>query len=314
MNKPNNEKVNASKSFVTVLIKEFRKKYPNLDFKKLIATPPDSLLAVDLSQKRMAQIGLDPVVLSIICGTTFGDSNLAVQPRYANARLTYRHSTRQSEWFFWKTFCAFQDFTTEDSVQFQLPDGYQANAVVADGECIGKLKLSTKVDKKLTQLRDIIAPSNKKTIERNWLNHMNNYFLMTLWLDDGGLTGGLGREGVISTGAMPLEQAKILADYLTTVWNIRCEARELSEKMKNGENQSRIFVKDQDNLMRLLRIIAPIIPVESMLYKVCFFPNDVSLQQRWASELKALVRAEWHDTLDKIYQYKTVKYYSNQNL
>jgi len=49
-----------------------------------------------------------------------------------------------------------------------------------------------------------------------------------------------------------------------------------------------------------------------MLYKVCFYPESVSLQQRWASQdLKKLVRPEWHDELDKIYSYKKLKFLVN---
>jgi hypothetical protein len=315
MTKKNNDQINASKMFVRATINEFREKYPNLNLKSLRPTFPASLQNVKLSEKEIAQIGLHPVVLSTICGTTFGDSSLTVQKNYANARLTYRHSTRQTEWVLWKTLCVFQDFVTDNSVLFQMPDGYQAEATKVDGflswqeeENLGKFKVSTMVDEKLTQLRDIIAPNNKKTIMRSWLNHMNNYFLMTLWLDDGGLTGEGGRQGVISTGTMPLDQAEVLADYLKTVWDVDCEARYVTEKkMKNNQYPSRIFIKDQANLMKLLRIIAPVIPVKSMLYKVCFFPTDVSLQQRWASELKQLVRPEWHDTLDIIFSYKKLK-------
>lgn len=305
----NTEKIEASRSFVSLLIKEFRATYPDLNVNSLTPTSPNSLKNVKLTQKEMAQIGLHPVVLSTVCGTTFGDSNLAVQTKYKNARLSYRHSTRQKDWFLWKTLCVFKEFASEEGVQFQLPDGFQVEAVVADGECLGKLKMSTNVDPKLTKLRNIIAPNNVKTIERRWLNHMNDYFLMTLWLDDGGLTGGLGREGVLSTGAMPLEQVQLLADYLTTVWDISCDAREITTlQMTNGRFLTRLFIKDQENLLKLLRIIAPIIPVKPMLYKVCFFPDNVSLQQRWASELKQLVRPEWHDALDKIYFYKRIKF------
>lgn len=309
MTKPNEEKITISKNIVKLLIKEFRINYPKLDLKTLKVTQPSSLENVNLTKKEIVQIGLHPVVLSTLCGTTFGDSNLTVQKNYANARLSFRHSTRQTEWFLWKTLCVFNEFISEESVQFQLPDGFQADAEIAEDECLGKLKVSTKVDSKLTQLRNIIAPNNKKTIQRHWLNHMNNYFLMTLWLDDGGLTGNLGRQGVISTGTMPLNQAKLLCDYLKMVWDIDCEARELfHQKMKNGMFPTRIFIKDEQNLIKFLKIIAPIIPVKSMLYKVCFFPDDVSLQQRWASELKQLIRAEWHDTIDKLYLYKKMQH------
>jgi hypothetical protein len=41
-----------------------------------------------------------------------------------------------------------------------------------------------------------------------------------------------------------------------------------------------------------------------MLYKVCFCSLDRSRQQRWASELKTLVREEWHDTIEKYLAYE----------
>lgn len=306
---PRNEKKAAlGHKLRELIVKEFVASHSNLDVNSLTPTRPTSLKDVKLAQKEMAQLNLHPVVLSTLCGTTFGDSSLKVQKNYKNARLSYKHSTRQKDWFLWKTLCAFKEFTTEDGIQFQLPDGFQKEAIVADGECLGKLKMSTKVDTRLTKLRDIIAPNNNKTISRFWLNHMNDYFLMTLWLDDGGLTGGLGCQGVISTGSMPLAQVKLLADYLKTVWGISCDARELeAQPMVNGQLVTRLFIKDQENLQKFLRIIAPIIPVQSMLYKVCFFPDDVSLQERWASELKQLVRSEWHDALDQIFWYKTLK-------
>lgn len=295
-------KKKAEIDYVQILLKEFKTNYPDLDVTKLKPTFPESLKQVDLTNKEIAQIGFDPVVLSIVCGTVFGDSNLAIQKDYKRARLSYRHSTRQSDWFFWKTLCGLKEFTTETGIQFQLPDGYQVGAALAEGEKLGKLKLSSLVNDKLTALHAHIAPKNVKTIQRYWLNHMNNYFLMTLWLDDGSLTGPLGRQGLISAGKMPKAQAELLADYLTTVWKVESAAREYDSK----SDQVQIVINDQENLMKFLRIIAPIIPVKSMLYKVCFFPNNVSLQERWASELKDLVRPDWHDEIDKIYKYKTV--------
>ena len=44
-----------------------------------------------------------------------------------------------------------------------------------------------------------------------------------------------------------------------------------------------------------------IIPVKSMLYKVCLYPIKSSHLQRWTSELKTLVRQEWHAEIDQIY-------------
>ena len=277
-------KAQAQKSLVKLIVKEFEMaygsaiNYPDLNFNSFKAVSPSSLENVRLTQKEIGQIDLHPVVLSTICGTTFGDSSLVVHSNYKNALLNYRHSTRQTDWFLWKTLCVFKEFASEEAIQFEAPprggkltDGFQAQVQVqtAGFELLGKLKVSTEVNSKLTQLRDIIAPNNVKTIERNWLNHMNNYFLMTLWLDNGSLIGGLGRQGIISTGAMPLKQTQLLVDYLTKVWGIKCDARELAtqpipplEGGKNGKLQTGgmgrahgLFIKDQENLRYLIILV-----------------------------------------------------------
>ena len=310
MKSTNHLKIESAHHFCEIVVKEFRAKQ-EIAFTK----PSYPSFQVDLSHKEMAQVVdlFDPVVLSTLCGTVFGDSSLKIQKGYANARLSYRHSSRQTDWFMWKTLYAFGEFTNEEGIQFQLPDGYQAKASVSDGECLGKWKISTRVDEKLTRLQEKIAPNNVKKIQRFWLNHMNNYFLMTLWLDDGSLTGDLGSQGIIATGEMPLDQVKILAQYFKTVWKINCSGTELqSQKMKNGRFATRLYISDQKSLQEFLKIIAPIIPVKSMLYKVCFFPNTVSDQQRWVSQLKSIIRPEWHDEIDKIYSYKKLQFLSKK--
>jgi hypothetical protein len=300
----NFKNITVAKEIVSKYLKDFKAEYTELDVQSLKPTWPAKIEKVRLSQKEMAPINFHPVVLSALCGTLFGDASLAISTGYKTARVQFRHSTRQSDWFFWKTFCIFGEMVTENSPQFQNPDGKQKGAkLLYPEERLGKLKLATKVDLRLSQLLKIVG--DPKTIQRKWLNHMNNYFLMTLWLDDGGLSGEGGRQGVLSTGKMPLDQAEVLANYFLKVWEIDCYASEISQKMADGRLPTRICIRDQENLMKFLRIIAPIIPVKTMLYKVCFFPsNNVSLQQRWASELKLLVRPTWHSVLDEIYACK----------
>lgn len=308
---PSNTKIESAKNLIRLIVKEFEMTNVNLNLNSLVKTieTPSSFEKVNLSGKEINEIGLHPIVLSTICGTVFGDSSLTISKGYLNARLQTRHSTRQTEWFLWKTLFILEEFVTISSIQFQLPDGHQEKAPRKGFELLGKLKVTTHANEKLTKLSKIILTGGKKTIKRKWLNHMNNYFLMTLWLDDGALIGVGGDQGVISTGEMPIEEAKVLADYLKTIWGIDCNAIEFStEKGKSGKFLTRITIASQESLIKLLTIIAPIIPVKSMLYKVCFYPTSVSLQQRWASkDLKQLVRPEWHDELDKIYSYKTLK-------
>jgi len=291
------------KTIAELGIKDFKRRYPDLDVTKLKAIGPSNLKEVDLSLKEMSQLDINPVTLSIICGTVFGDSNLSIGRKYVNARIQNRHSTRQTDWFMWKALCGLSPFTSESSVVFQLPDGKQKKSEKLPGEILGKWKLATQANQQLTKLQNIIAPNNNKTIARSWLNHMNNYFLMTLWLDDGSLCKA--RQGVICINNTPLDQAHILANYITNVWGVRCKAVVVpSRSTKTNLEPVEIVIEDQDNLEKLFRIIAPIIPVESMLYKVCFCPLDNSRQQRWASELKTLVREEWHDTIEKYLAYQ----------
>jgi hypothetical protein len=298
----NQKKESYTRSLTDLSVAEFKAANPDLDVTKLTPTYPASLDTVKLSQKKMAQTGINPVTLAVVCGTVFGDASLAVQTHYSNARLQYRHSTRQTEWFMWKTFCALQEFITDNSIQFQMPDGFQRKTEAIGGETLGKWKVSTLVSDKLTKVRNEIAPNNIKTIKRDWLNHMNDYFLMTLWLDDGSLSKG--RQGVISCHSTPLSQAKILADYIKTVWGVDCRAEICySKSTPTNPEPSQIVIVDLDNLQKLLRIIAPIVPVKSMLYKICLFPEDREILQRWTSEVKTLVRPEFSQELVKYSAY-----------
>lgn len=278
----------------------FRKTYPNLDVKQLKPTFPESLKDVNLKKKEMAGLDIHPVTLSVLCGTVFGDSTFKIYKGYANPRVTARHSTRQTEWVMWKAFCAFEKYTPQNCLTFQKPDGKQKKTLAKPGEILGKWAFRTTVDPELTKLQKIIAPNNEKKVQRFWLNHMNDYFLMTLWLDDGGLCSG--RQGTISVNSMPMDQAQCLANYIETVWGVKCHVVDVgSKRTKTNPVSPQIYISDLDHLEKLLRIIAPIIPVKSMLYKVCFKPEDSSRLQRWTSELKTLVRQEWHSEIDTIY-------------
>lgn len=317
----NPELVDNAKKLVNIFKGEFRKEYPQneLDITKKplpIKAPglPDDL---NLSRSEMAQLNLHSSVLSVLCGTLLGDASLKIQKKYKNARFQYRHSTRQTEWFMWKTLGPFKDFTQESGIQFQNPDGYQRNARPIGGECLGKFKISSRALPVLTSLHKILCKDNKIVIERHWLNHMNAYFLMTLWLDDGSLVGRRLSVGEANTSiqssaldkgyfclySTPEKELHVFADYMKNVWDIDCNVLTY-EKTKQ---QFRIAISDQYNLYKLVRIIAPLIPIKTMLYKICFYPTDVNLLQRWTAEMKTLIRKEWHEELDKQYLYHSIR-------
>jgi hypothetical protein len=289
------------------LLGEFKTKYPqyfNENYK--IAEPkfPEKLKKVDLSNKQMAQIPINPIQKSVLSGTCLADSSLRIQPKYKNARIQNRHSSRQASWFFWKWTVCLKDFIKDEkAIQFQDSDGYQSKSQIKDAKVIGKLKIVTKAHSDLTALHSVICKNNRETVSRSWLNHMNDYFLMTVWLDDGSLYNK--RQGVICLDSTPEYQQKVFIDYLKSVWEIEAYLQDTKTKMSNGLTRYRICIKDQESLLRLLRIIAPIIPVEEMLYKIMFVPfNNSGLLQRWASEVTELVMPEFRSYISK--EYKTI--------
>ena len=253
---------------------------------------------VFLLDKQMAQIPISPLQKSVLCGTCVGDSSLKLTKGYNKARIQCRHSTKQASWFFWKWLICLKGYSNGfDSILFQEPDGFQKKA---NKKGLGKLKISTHAREDLTQLHQIICRKNKIEIKRKWLNHMNNYFLMTLWLDDGSLYNK--RQGVFCLDSMPYKQQIILSKYLKKIWKIDCHVKQTKIKMANGQLSYRLFISHQDSLLRLLRTIAPLIPVREMLYKIMFVPkNNINLLQRWTSEVIELVHTDFKDQLKQDY-------------
>lgn len=266
-------------------------------------TYPKTLEKVDLSQKQMSQLPFDETTESVLCGTIISDTSFGIDKNYKNARFQVRHSTRQFTWFTWKYFVILKEFTRQSGVIFSPPSlcGYQAQTPLKPGENIlGKLKLASKAHDKLTELHKIVCVNNRKTVQRFWLNHMNNYFLMTIWLDDGSLMNR--RQGVICFNAMPVKEQLIFREYLLNVWGIETSFQDTGLVMKNGQKNQRISINNQQSLLTLLRLIAPIVPVREMLYKVCFVPKgNPSLLERWRTELKGLVRPEFAADIEKYY-------------
>lgn len=304
------EQIAAAKRIVSLMVNEFKKDNQIVDLERLDVNKGLNQ-NLNIENKEMGQIQLHPNLKSVICATVFGDSSIAIHKGYSNARIQYRHSTRQREWFLWKTFNVFGKFITDNSIQFQLPDGYQAKTKPLPGEILGKLKVVTAVNPTFTQLMPILAPNNKKKMSRSWLNHMTSWFLVTLWIDDGSLTSG-GRQGVICVNGGTTEDANILAEYITVVWGAKCKvANYKSRESETNPDSPKIEFVDLDNLEIFLRIVAPLIPIKSMLYKVCLCPLDNIRRQRWTSELKQLVRPDWHDKIDEIYASRDINPQNN---
>jgi LAGLIDADG DNA endonuclease family len=276
------------------------------------------LTNVNLSNKQMSQVPIDEITKSVLCGTILGDSSFRIDKGYANARFQSRHSTKQFTWFTWKSLVILKDFTNRDAVLFQEQDGYQLSTTCFKSgfypdqaqaklelnryaeNILGKLKIASIADPKLTVLHKLICVNNRKKIQRFWLNHMNNYFLMTVWLDDGSLMNR--RQGLISFNSAPIDEQNVFREYLLSVWGIETSLQDTGKIMTNGQANCRISIKNIESLLTLLRLVAPVIPVHEMLYKVYFVPeNNPSLLQRWRTELKGLVRPEFAAYVDNYY-------------
>lgn len=298
-------KSNSNKKEIAVnyVMGAFRR-YPDWGDSLILPKPiyPVKLQKVDISKKQMAQVPIDEIPKSVLCGTILGDTSFSIDGKYVNARFQARHSTRQAAWFTWKYFVILKEFTNLTGVIYQSPDGFQTKSPLAENETnLGKLKIASKVHPKLTELHRVICVNNRKTIQRSWLNHMNNYFLMTLWLDDGSLTR-CGSQGQLSLQSTPLEEQLILREYLLNVWGIETTEVDLKQTMKNGQPAKAISINKIDSLLTLFRLIAPIIPVSDMLEKVCFVPRgNESLLQRWRTELLDLVKPEFRPRIEQIY-------------
>jgi hypothetical protein len=277
-----------------------------------------NLKNVDISKKKMAKINMNNMQKSVLCGTITADSSIAINVGYKNARVQNRHSTRQAAWFFWKWMVCLSDFHKGlSSITLQNSDGFQSDSnlkaisetIKPEGSILnasafnylGKLKVMTGASTRLTELHDILCENGIKKIERKWLNHMTDYFLMTLWLDDGSLAGGY--QGYICLDSTPKDQQEILVDYLEKVWGIKSYTFKNGEaRMGTGQYKYRIKLKDQYEVLKYLRIIGPIIPVKEMLYKILFVPiNNTDLLQRWASEVTELVLPEFRDYVRDFY-------------
>lgn len=273
---------------------------------------PPKLAGVDLSKKQMALLPFSEIHKSVLCGTICSDSSFAINKGYKNARLQARHSTRQFTWFIWKYRVILKEFTNVSSIVFQESDGFQTASQLRPSEIVlGKLKVATLAKPKLTALHGLICVNNKKTIQRYWLNHMNNYFLMTIWLDDGSLYHGY--QGLICFNSIPIGQQQVFRDYLLNVWEIETTMQDTGLLMTNGQKNYRIAIANAESLLRLLRLIAPVVPVREMLYKVCYVPkNNKSLLQRWRTELAGLVRPEFTADVNRFYD-QVEKFYDKHN-
>lgn len=248
---------------------------------------------VNLSRKRLSNISLSCSERSVILGGLLGDGSLKIYPGYKNARFSFRHSEKQSAYFFHKV-DLLSGIKSPGSVQRQGADGWSS---------LGKLAYQSRALPTLTEIHNVTHKNNRLQVRRKWLNHLTAHSLAIWWFDDGSIVGG-GRRGVLCTDGLSEAECLILARYLLVVWKIRARVAPVSKRDTKGSryqeivsmqtegipclqerNYYRLWLSTRE-LSSFLRIILPYLPCKEMFYKVLLNYKDPRFQERWISEVE----------------------------
>lgn len=221
---------------------------------------------------------LSKEVRDIILGSLLGDGSIAINPKYKNARFSFRHSTKQKEYFFWKM-NALKEICGETCYWLQgtekKPDGWGTS----------KYRFQSKAASSLTELYNLThkgVSGTKVRVTRKWLNQLSPLSIAIWWMDDGSLVSD-SRQGVLCTDGFSLKEVELIDRYFKKVLHIETKIGQVTNQEKY-----RIWIRSTEELKKFLRIIIPHVHIKSMLYKILLTYKDSQIQQRWISELVQL--------------------------
>lgn len=235
---------------------------------------------VNLSRKRLSNISLSCSEKSVILGSLLGDGSLKIYPGYKNARFSFRHSVKQSAYFFHKV-DLLSGIKSPGGVQRQAADVWSS---------LGKLGYQSRALPALTEIHNVTHKKNKLQVKRKWLNHLTAHSLAIWWFDDGSIVSH-GRRGVLCTDGFSKRECLVLAKYLLIVWKIRARVGPVSKRFSKGSNSLqesnyyRLWLSTHQ-LSSFLKIILPYLPCKEMFYKVLLNYKDPQFQERWISEVE----------------------------
>lgn len=214
-------------------------------------------------------------VKDIILGSVLGDGSLKLHPDYANARFAFRHSEKQSDYFWWKV-NQLKEISGKKFAWRQTKDG-------KDGWGTVKYQFCSRALPALTEIFELTHPKKKFLIRRKWLNLLTPLSLAIWWQDDGSIISN-GRKGVLCTDGFSELEVKRLQQYLKVVWGIHVTVGPGTKE----RNRFRLWFGSTKQLQSFLRIIIPHIAVKQMIPKFILLYHDHQLQQRWISEVVRL--------------------------
>ena len=232
----------------------------------------------------------------VILGTLLGDGSLQINRGYQNARLSFRHSDKQKDYFFWKAELL-QEICSNNCFWEQPAEREDKKSA--------KLRFQSTALPELTEIHRLITKRGKRKVSRKWLNKLTPLSLAIWWMDDGSLVVN-SRRGVLCTDSFSYEEHKVIARYFQVVWKIRTQIGSHHDK-KTGKTFYRLWIRSTKELKKFLTIILPHIEVEQMLPKVLLLYKDSELQQRWISEVQ---RATYFskETIEKHVQEKKARW------
>lgn len=234
-------------------------------------------------------------VKAIIFGSMLGDGSLKLYPNYKNARFAFRHSEKQSEYFFWKA----NQLKEISGTKFF----WRQTKAGRDGWGTIKLRFQSLALPALTEIYNLTHPKGKFQIRRKWLNLLNPLSFAIWWQDDGSIIAN-GRKGVLCTDGFKKSEVQLLRQYLLKVWKIQTT---VAPKSAANPEQVRLWFRSSEQLQSFLRIILPYLKVEQMLPKFILLYHNRQLQQRWISEVSRL-SGFTPTVIEKYYQHKKQKW------
>lgn len=194
-------------------------------------------------------------------------------PGETDARLSFRHSQTQEEYFQWKA-VAMKEISSKNAVFFGQNK---------------KFLFQSQSMNALTKILGVTHNHNRLFIRRRWLNHMTAQSLAIWWCDAGSLVAG-GRKGVLCTDFFPEDRVTLLAQYLEARWNVQAHVGAVKRVRRDRDNKDfsyyRLWFRTEE-LKKFLRIVLPHIPVASMIRKCLIVYNDKGFQESWVAEMKS---------------------------
>lgn len=228
-----------------------------------------------MNQEKSDLVPLSKQTKEIILGSLLGDGSLKIHPGYKNARFSFRHSSKQQNYFQWKVDLIKNEIASEKNVFIQKPDGFGKNTMLR----FQSLALPT-----LTELYHLTHKGKRFVVRRKWLNQMSPLSLAIWWFDDGSIISN-GRKGVLCSDGFDRDSQETLRQYLKVVWDVTVRVGRIGTKQSGTkEEYFRLWFRSTEELRKFFTIILPFTP-KSMLPKILLLYKNTELQQRWISEV-----------------------------